>query len=458
MLKNVTELHGKLGQMKQQDDAAAHLTEDALALRFSELYADELRYLAAKAQWLAWDGTRWQEEKTHLAYDLVRKCCRDTAREYGNGKPLSSVLNSKTVSGVERMARADRRHATTIEQWDADDWLLNAVGETIDLRSGIGHAPDPDDYITRIAACGIAPLGTLHPVWSAFLERVAPDPELRGFLQRFAGCCLTGDTSEQKFVFAYGVGANGKSTFVNVLAGILNELATMADVNTFIASNHERHPTDIAKLHSARLVVAQETEAGRQWNETRIKTMTAGDKMTAQFMHHNFFDFTPKFKLFIIGNHKPRLENVDVAMRRRFLLVPFTVQIPPEERDTGLADKLKAEWPAILRWMLEGCAEWQRIGLAPPSIVTDATEEYFEDQDTVKQWLEDCIEASQGFTETGRLFASWKQWTERHGLQTGNARELSDTIAGRGYIRKKGAGGVRGFKALALKAKPADIN
>ena len=87
--------------------------------------------------------------------------------------------------------------------------------------------------------------------------------------------------------------------------------------------------------------------------------MTGGDKITARFMRRDFFDFVPKFKLFITGNHKPRLHNVDEAIRRRMLLVPFTVQIPPEERDQDLPQKLKAEWPAILRWMFDGCLEWR---------------------------------------------------------------------------------------------------
>ena len=441
----------------QPDDAAAHLTEDALALRFSELFADRLRYIALKGKWQDWDGSRWYGEETNLAFDRARTVCRDASRGC-NGRPPSSILTAKTVAAVERLAKADRRHATTLEQWDADDYLLNAIGETIDLQSGIGHAPDPNDYITKIAACRVAPPGTPHPVWTAFLERVAPDPELRGFLQRYAGYCLSGDTDEHKFIFAYGTGANGKSTYINTLAGIMNDYATIADVGTFIASNTERHPTDVAKLHGYRLVVAQETEKGRQWNETKIKTMTGGDKMTARFMRCDFFDFVPKFKLFITGNHKPKLENVDTAMRRRLLLVPFTVQIPVEERDLDLPTKLKAEWPAILRWMLEGYAEWQRIGLAAPAVVAEATEEYFDDQDTIKQWLEDCTEDGGpfGFTKSGQLFASWKQWCDRHGIQVGSERALSDTLTDRGFSRKKGAKGARGFKGIAIKRAPAD--
>ena len=163
-------------------------------------------------------------------------------------------------------------------------------------------------------------------------------------------------------------------------------------MGTFIASNAERHPTDLAKLRGARLVVAQETQRGRRWDETKLKALTGGDKLTARFMRQDFFDFTPTFKLFIAGNHKPRIGSVDEAMRRRLLLVPFTVRIPAAERDPALAEKLWGERSAILRWCLDGCLHWQRTGLAPPAIVCDATEDYFNEQDTVGQWLEDCTE------------------------------------------------------------------
>ena len=179
-----------------------------------------------------------------------------------------------------------------------------------------------------------APAGTTHPSWTKFLERVTDHSgELQGFLQRYIGYCCTGFTTEHVFVFAYGTGANGKSTFINTIARIFGDYATVADMSTFISSNVEHHPTDLAKLRGARLVVAQETQKGRRWDETKIKALTGGDKITARFMRQDFFDFVPTFKLFICGNHKPRLTSVDEAMRRRLLLVPFTVQIPPAERD-----------------------------------------------------------------------------------------------------------------------------
>jgi putative DNA primase/helicase len=186
--------------------------------------------------------------------------------------------------------------------------------------------------------------------------------------------------------------------------------------------------------------------------------MTGGDKLTARFMRQDFFDFAPQFKLWIVGNHKPHLDHVDEAMRRRMLLVPFTVQIPRDERDPDLFEKLKAEWPAILRWMIDGSLKWQEKGLAPPKIVTDATTEYFNDQDTVGEWLEDCTEdrGPFAFTAVGQLFGSWKAWCDRRNLVPGSGKTLSETLADRGFRRKKGAHGIRGFQSISIRAPSQD--
>jgi putative DNA primase/helicase len=151
-------------------------------------------------------------------------------------------------------------------------------------------------------------------------------------------------------------------------------------------------------------------------------------------MRQDFFDFVPTFKLMISGNHKPRLTSVDEAIRRRMLLVPFAVQIPREERDPQLPEKLRAEWPAILRRCIDGCLEWQRVGgLAPPKRVTDATEEYFDDQDTLQQWLDDCTEdgGDFAFSRTAELFASCKTWCEALNIKAGSEQGLSSNCATR---------------------------
>jgi putative DNA primase/helicase len=164
----------------------------------------------------------------------------------------------------------------------------------------------------------------------------------------------------------------------------------------------------------------------------------------------------PTFKLFIVGNHKPRLYSVDEAMRRRLLLVPFIVEIPPDERDRDLPQKLEAEWPAILRWCLDGCREWQRIGLAPPQKVLAATDSYFEDQDNLQQWLDDCTHdgGNFAFTLTADLFTSWRVWCEARNLKPGSEQRLSEALADKGIRKARNNTGRRGFARITLgKAK-----
>jgi putative DNA primase/helicase len=444
----------KLAALQDTGDIPA-AAEDSIALLFAERYAHELRHVAAWGWWLRYDGTSWSRDSTLHAFDLARAICREVAADCE--RAAAAVASAKTVAAIERLAKADRRLAATTSQWDTNGWSFNAGddedGATFDLRTGIGRAPDPLDYITKKTACRCAPAGTMHPLWTEFLERVTnSNAELQGFLKRYVGYCCTGFTDEHVFVFAYGSGANGKSTFINTIVGIFGDHATVADMTTFIASTSERHPTDLAKLRGARLVVAQETQKGRRWDETKIKALTGGDKITARFMRQDFFDFVPTFKLFICGNHKPRLASVDEAMRRRLLLVPFTVQIPPGERDPDLPRKLKAEWPAILRWCIEGCLEWQRIGLAPPSVVRDATDAYFADQDTLGQWLDECTKdgGKFAFTPTADLFASWKVWCEANNLKPGSQQALSEALSARGYTKKRDSTDRRGFTNLTV--------
>jgi putative DNA primase/helicase len=440
----------KLAELQRGGGLSAAADEDTMAMAFAERHADVLRYVADWGRWMAFDGTRWQRDSTLHVFDLVRVICREAA----NACQKSSAKSAKTVAAVEKLARSDRRLAATVEQWDADPMLLTTLDAMIDLSSGDGSAPDPLDYCTKRTGCAAAPPGTPHPLWSAFLDRVIPDRELQQFLQRFVGYACTGLTSEHAFLFLYGTGANGKSTFVNTIAKVLGDYATVADMGTFLTGPTDRHPTDLAHLHGARLVIAQETEKGRRWNETKIKQLTGGDKQTARFMRQDFFDFTPAFKLLIGGNHKPRLGSVDEAIRRRLLLGPFTVQIPAAERDRDLLRKLEAEHPAILRWCLDGCLHWQQIGLSPPASVVSATETYFFDQDTVQQWLGECTydAGSLAVTRLAALFASWKVWCEDSNLKPGADRTLASELERRGYEKvREGHTGKTAFRQLALR-------
>lgn len=425
-------------------------TDEALALRFAERHAGDLRYVAAWGKWFHWTGAKWESDDTLLAFDRARGVCREAAAGC-NSKAAAGLASAKTVAAVERLAKADRRLAATVDQWDTSTWVLNTPGGVLDLRTAQLRPHRPDDYFTKMTA--VSPNGAC-PVWRAFLDRVtAGDTGLQDFLQRIAGYALTGETSAHALFFFHGVGGNGKSVFLNTLSRILGDYHRTAPIETFTASTGERHPTELAALRGARLVTAIETEEGRRWAESRIKTLTGGDPIAARFMRQDFFEYMPQFKLLIAGNHKPGLRSVDEAIRRRFHLIPFTVTIPPAERDESLPERLVDEWAGILQWAVDGCVGWQERGLAPPACVVDATSSYLEAEDAMAAWLDECCQRdARAEASSAELFESWKSWADRAGEPVGSNRKLSQKLEDRGFAKERSRLGARFIGLRVLKA------
>lgn len=199
------------------------------------------------------------------------------------------------------------------------------------------------------------------------------------------------------------------------------------------------------------MVTANETEEGRRWAEAKIKQLTGGDQIAARFMRQDYFRFIPQFKLIVAGNHKPSLRTVDEAIRRRFNLIPFSVTIPEERRDPKLCEKLMAEWPGILQWMIDGCLAWQREGLEPPKIVRDATNAYLADEDAMAQWVEDrCNERTNAKTSRGDLYKSWKEWADLNGEFVGSQKQFVQKLLARGYTEYR-TSSERGFSGIEVK-------
>lgn len=430
-------------------------TEDALALSFTRRYHRDWRYVAAWGRWLVWDGQRWRTEETLAATDLIRSVCRQTAVRADNPKVAAKLASASTVGGVERLARADRRHAATTDEWDADPWLLNTPGGVVDLKTGRMRPHERADRMTKITTA--TPSGDC-PTWKQFIDEVTGgDKELQAYLQRMVGYALTGSTQEHALFFLYGTGANGKSVFVNTLATILGDYATNAPMDTFMETRTDRHPTDMAGLRGARFVAAIETEQGKRWAESKLKNLTGGDRIAARFMRQDFFEFFPQFKLFVAGNHKPAIRNIDEAMKRRLHLIPFTITVPPERRDKNLQHKLLAERDGILAWAVQGCLNWQRHGrLDPPQRVVDATEEYFEAEDALGRWLDErCVRTANAKSLTAELFSDWKVWAEAAGEFTGSQKRFADLLLNRGLDKWRNGMGLRGFQGIGLKYPPA---
>jgi putative DNA primase/helicase len=368
-----------------------------------------------------------------LAIEWARGLCR-----------VVGMRKASNAGGVERLARVDRRLAVTSEIWDQDKLLLGTPGGTVDLRDGSIRQGDQGDYITKQVAVAPAPPGSAPPRrWLQFLaEAMRDDLEMVRFLQVAAGYCLTGQTKEHALFFSHGVGGNGKTVFTNTLRRIMGDYAAVAQMDTFMASANTQHPTDVASLRGARLVCASETEEGRAWAESRIKSLTGGDPIKARFMRQDGFEFTPELKLWIVGNHKPVLKQVDDAIRRRFKLIPW-LYIPPNP-NRMLEQELMEEWPQILRWAIDGCLIWQKEGLKQPQAIAKETNAYFSDQDSLAQWMSECCEIEPESTHesvagralASKLYGSWKKWCDANGEDAGSGKALSMNLQKRGFTKK----------------------
>jgi putative DNA primase/helicase len=376
------------------------ISEDTLALAFTARHRDELRYVHEWGRWLRWDGARWAIERTLAVFDMARALTRAIGGPITNERLATKIQSAATVAAIVSLARADRAHARVTEDFDVDLWALNTPVGTVDLRTGEMRPHRREDGITKVTR--VAPSTAPAPRWQACLATWADgDDALIAFLQRLCGYWLTGSVKEEKLTIIHGPGGNGKTKFIETVRGCLgHDYATGVAMETLIVTAGEQHPTDLADLRGKRLAIATETDEGRRLAEAKVKALTGGDRIRARHMRRDFFEFEPTHKLVIVGNHRPVLRNVDEAMRRRLLLLPFTAVIAPEDRDVDLAEKLLAERPAILRWMIDGCLAWQEEGLDPPARVLAATEDYLETADAFGRWLDECCVIAPNATMT----------------------------------------------------------
>jgi len=426
-------------------------TEDTLALMLAEAYEGKLAYDHTEGRWYEFEHGRWVQDTTNNVLESARRLTRNHSKEIRDPAEARRLQQIRFPEAIIRAAKSDKRLAVTSDKWNRTPSLLGVPNGVVELKTGTMRPSNFADYIS-LETIVRPSFDEECPVWMGFLkEATGNDAALMTYLQSLCGYCLTGETKEQKLFFLFGDGGNGKSVFLNTLKDILGSYASSAAMDAFTASKNERHPTDLAMLSGSRLVTASETDRGRRWDESRIKSLTGGDPITARFMRQDFFTFLPKFKLLIAGNHMPRLGGITDALKRRLVILPFEHR--PTIPDRDLPEKLRAEYPAILAWMIEGAKDWYAIGLIEPARITRASQEYFSTQDIFGGWLQDScqIDASKTYywTSYAELFASWKTYAAQQNHPVGSSQEFAEQLGRHGVraARKKLA---RGYGGIAL--------
>ena len=420
------------------------MTEDAFALQFAAEYCHEFRWTPGMG-WMENRGDHWTGDDQLRRFDTVRGLCREHAVAAGEPREAARLSSAKIVAAVLSLAQSDERLSLPASAWDADRFALNTPEGIVDLRTGRlrGRGGWVDDFFTQVTR--ISPAAGPCPTWRDFIDAVfVGDAETIEFVQRLLGYLLSADRSEQKVFFFFGLGANGKSTLIDLVAWILGTYALKMPAAVLMQSNIDRHPTELAQLRGKRLAVSSELDEGQFWAESRIKELTGDEVLTARFMRQDFFEFVMTQTHVIVGNYKPRLRGGDAALARRFVLVPFLAKFEGAERDPEMLTKLRSEAPAILAWMVEGAVKWRGSGLQIPASVTLASREYLAENDDIALWLaECCLLVPDARAKASQLYESFASWIKARGQHAPSARLFGDRMGALPGVTKLQSNGIR---------------
>ncbi len=418
-----------------------NLTDTGNAELIIALHGDKIRYDHRRSRWLVWNGNIWQPDGTGQIYRFAIESARERYHRASIIQDLAERGNSsKWAIGSENRNRIEAAVSITQnllpvadsgENWDQDRWLLGCANGVIDLQTGDLKPGKQSDRITMSTGIAFDP-NAQCPRWEQFLAEIFNgDKTLIDWMWRFLGYGITGDTREQIIVIGYGTGANGKGKFNHALRQSMGDYAHDAPFSTFEMSRASGIPNDLAALERRRFVTSSETNDGTRLNEARIKAISGEDRISARYLHQEFFAFQPACKICLFVNHKPRVEDDSFGFWRRVRLVPFTRQFTGTNDDKQLGKKLDAEAPGILAWLVRGCLEWQKRGLGDiPKSITAATQEYKTESDPLGLFItEICVETPAAVTKSSELYKEYVKWAASLNLR--ERERLSLTAFGR---------------------------
>ena len=445
--KAVLEEIGLEMKAKKYVSGEMQFTDLTNTLYFLRAYEDSIRYCITWDKFLVWNGTNWeidargfvQERIPILIHQMYRimRFINDRILKADFEKHLIKSESFRRIQAIVGLLKMQPSIKVIEKELDTDNYLFNVEGLTLNLKTGKAKEPNIKNLITKKSRF-IYEKDAECPTWNLFLMQIFnKDLQLIRFIQKAMGYALSGDVSEQCLFILWGTGANGKSTFLNVMLELFGDYALSTGIETFMKKNSEQS-NDIARLKGMRLVTTSEIEQGRQISESLIKMVTGEDALTARFLYGEYFSFKPTFKIFMATNHKPKIRGADNGIWRRIKMIPFTVTIPPEQRDKNLTEKLIAENSGILNWLLKGYAMWKKEGLEEPAAVREANEEYRMDMDSVGTFVSDCLELDaslQWRLPTNMLYQTYIKWCNKNNERVMSQKWLGMRMSEKGFKR-----------------------
>jgi putative DNA primase/helicase len=444
------------------------------ARRLVAQHGEDLHYCHLSKKWYCWNGKYWEVDNSG---EVERRAKSTVAEIYGEAAKSNNLDERKALAGhalrsesrdkilsMIRLAQSEPGIPVAPGELDSNPFLLTCLNGTIDLKDGNLLAHHRYDLITCLAPVNYDPTAA-YDLWEKFLyrimdvyERPASAERMVNFLQRSLGYSLTGSCEEECLFILWGGGANGKSTLVNTVSHVLGDYARNTPVETLLLKKGAGEiPSDVARLDGPRFLTAAEVDRGRRLAESLVKELTGRDIVTARFLYAEHFDFTPQFKLWLSTNNKPVIKGTDDAIWRRIMFVEFPVQIPKEQRDKHLRDKLQEEEGAgILNWMVQGCLSWQRDGLDVPEEVVAATADYRAEMDDLAGFLADKCLVGPGLKASAQdLYSAYISYCEDQKLREKEIMKQQNfgrCLAERNFKRDRGTAGRRLWRGIGLRS------
>ncbi|ASR85080.1 DNA primase/helicase [Mycobacterium phage PhelpsODU] len=438
---------------------AVTLTDTGNADLLVEAYGARLRYCPDTGKWLSWAGDRWQHgtdqgeaivaarkiiERIHIDDDSPRDLIQHRMRS----------LSRKGLENMVALAKCEPKMRVRLADLDSEPYELNTPSGVVDLKTGHLMPHSPESWHTKITGAGYNP-ASVAPKWQTFLSGTfGDDVELIGYLQRLAGLAAIGKVTHHVLPFLFGGGSNGKSVLMDVLAHVLGDYAITAPAN-FLLAGRDRHETEIARLHGARMVVCSEINAESKFDEAKVKVLTGGDILSGRYMRQDYFDFVPSHTLFLMGNHQPQVSAGGTSFWRRLRLIPFLHTVPPEQRNPNLAAELVSEeGAAILAWVVAGARQIVADGLREPGSVLDATKEYSEQEDALGRFIGECClltPGASGGAKPALVLKAYQRWAMANGEDAMVSQiKLGRELSARFGVRSAVSNGTRHYAGLGL--------
>ena len=456
-----------------------HFTDMGNARRLVAQHGNDFRFDTYSKGFLVWDRKRWSSDATlsisRMAkntvlslYEEVRTLLKQ-ATEMKQAGSSSEALDSKVketlawakksesarlLNAMIETAKSEPGVPVTPAQMDTDPWALNVLNGTIDLRNGQVRPHRREDLISRLAPVQFDP-DARFDLWDRFLTEAIPDEATRAYVQRVAGVSLVGGLQDEDLmILIHGPGGTGKSTFREALMGALGDYTASVDLETFKPRNGaDSASEDLARLAGRRLVAVSEVEGQKDASLALLKRATGGDTLQARFLYGHTFEYVPQYTLWIVANERPSVSASDSGAWRRIREIPFEARFG--EPDPSIRRQLRdprTAGAAILAWAVQGCLDWQRVGLGDiPRAVRDATTDYQLEMNPLADWLEERTASVDEWTATKELRADYEKWAEESNIRrTLGPKKFSQTLGVYFTPERDSSGNKRGFRGVRL--------